>query len=251
MGLIDRSLLLAALGLLLAGCDADRNRDDRVLDLRGPEVKAVAYPKDLNTLHFTFAGVQKVFAQPLPEGLEALNLSHNNLPLIPEHFIPASVTRLWLQDNLLTHLPASFPANQTKLIYLNLDRNRIEELPDLSGLPLRWLRLNHNRLTKLPALPETLERLYLNNNLLQSLPDLPGSLKQLSLSDNPLRTIPADLGAGLEMLDLSCTHLTALPADLSAWRTLKELNLTHCPLPQAEKERIAAAFDPLSTVIFF
>lgn len=251
MGLIHRTLLLVALAGLFVGCDTDQVRDDQVLNLRGPEVKSVVYPKDLNTLHFTFAGVQKVFAQPLPDRLENLNLSQNDLPLIPENFIPKSVTRLWLQDNLLTHLPKSFPANQTNLIYLNLDRNRLEELPDLSELPIRWLRLNHNRLTKLPALPESLERLYLNNNNLQTLPDLPAGLKHLSLSDNPLREIPADLGAGLEMLDLSYTHLKTLPADLSAWRTLKELNLTNCPLSQAEKERIAAAFDPLSTTLFF
>lgn len=251
MGLIHRTLLLTVLAGLLTGCDADRIREDQVLDLRGPEIKSVVYPKDLHTLHFTFAGVQKVFAQPLPEGLVNLNLSENDLPLIPENFIPKSVTRLWLQDNLLTRLPKSFTANQTKLIYLNLDRNRLEDLPDLSGLPIRWLRLNHNRLTALPALPATLERLYLNNNNLQTLPDLPEGLKHLSLSDNPLREVPADLGAGLEMLDLSYTHLTALPADLSAWRTVKELNLTNCPLPQAEKDRIVAAFDPLSTTIFF
>lgn len=251
MGLIHRTLLLVTLAGLLAGCDADRIRGDQVLKLRGPEVKPVVYPKDLHTLHFTFAGVQKVFAQPLPEGLVNLNLSHNNLPLIPERFIPASVTRLWLADNTLTALPRSFCATQRNLIYLNLDRNRIEALPDLSALPIRWLRLNRNRLTGLPALPETLERLYLNNNRLQSLPDLPAGIKHLSLSGNPLREIPAGLGAGLEMLDLSYTHLTALPANLSSWHTLKELNLTGCPLPQAEKERIAAAFDPLSTVIFF
>lgn len=251
MGLIHRTLLLAAFAGLLAGCDSDRLRDDQVLDLRGPEVAVPVYPDDLHTLHFTFAGVQKVLAQPLPEGLVNLNLSENDLPLIPENFIPKSVTRLWLQDNLLTQLPKSFTANQTKLIYLNLDRNRLEALPDLSGLPIRWLRLNHNRLTKLPTLPESLERLYLNNNNLQSLPELPAGLKHLSLSDNPLRDVPAALGAGLEMLDLSYTHLKALPADLSAWRTLKELNLTRCPLPQAEKERIVAAFDPLTTTIFF
>ncbi|MGN0890983.1 MAG: leucine-rich repeat domain-containing protein [Candidatus Spyradenecus sp.] len=202
----------------------------------------------LTELHLRGFGPTRLFAQPLPEGLEALNLSDNALPVLPERFLPAGLQRLWLADNRLVELPASL-AKLERLTYLNLDRNRLASLPPLDALPLRWLRLNNNCLTALPSLPATLERLYAADNQLSAAPALPAACRQVTLAGNPLAALPESWGAGLEMLDLSRTALTQLPRDLAPWRSLRLLNLTRCPLSEAERDRIEAAL-PTTTLLF-
>lgn len=202
----------------------------------------------LTELHLRGFGPTRLFAQPLPEGLEALNLSDNALPILPERFLPAGLQRLWLADNRLVELPASL-AKLERLTYLNLDRNRLAALPSLDTLPLRWLRLNNNCLTALPPLPATLERLYVADNQLTAAPALPAVCRQVTLAGNPITALPKGWGAGLEMLDLSRTALTQLPRDLAPWRSLRLLNLTRCPLSEAERDRIEAAL-PTTTLLF-
>lgn len=227
------------------------------LSLRAAEIRVEgltnAIPpltQDVRALHLRAVGADRVYALHPPAGLRELNLSANALPALPADLVPKSVVRLWLADNRLTHLPAAIGA-MPALEYLNLDRNLLVSLPDLSRTRLRWLRLNGNRLVTLPSLPPTVERLYLAGNRLAAAPAKPAALRHLILADNPIASVPDDLGAGLEWLDLSGTRLTALPADLSAWRTLKILDLSGCPLPETEKDRIEAAFDPDRTTLLF
>ena len=218
--------------------------------VQGPTNTIPPLTQDIRALHLRNVGAERVYTLHPPASLRELNLSANALIALPDDLIPASVSRLWLADNRLTSLPKA-AAGWTNLEYLNLDRNLLATLPDLSHTRLRWLRLNANRLAALPPLPNTLERLYLADNRLAAAPAKPAALRHLTLAGNPIATIPDDLGAGLEWLDLSRTKLTALPADLSPWRTLKVLNLARCPLPPAEKDRIAAAFDPDRTTVLF
>ena len=202
----------------------------------------------LTELHLRGFGPTRLFAQPLPEGLEALNLSDNALPILPEHFLPSGLLRLWLADNRLVELPASLTKLE-RLTYLNLDRNRLASLPPLGTLPLRWLRLNNNCLPALPPLPKTLERLYVADNQLSAAPALPATCRQVTLAGNPIATLPEGWGAGLDMLDLSRTNLMQRPQDLTPWRSLRLLNLTRCPLSEAERDRIEAAL-PSTTLLF-
>lgn len=220
------------------------------LYVQGPTNAIPALTQDLRALHLRDVGANRVYALRLPAGLRELNLSANALIALPEGFVPQGVARLWLADNRLTALPKE-TSDWANLEYLNLDRNLIAALPDLSRTRLRWLRLNNNLLTALPALPGTIERLYLADNRLTAAPAKPAALRHLILSGNPIAAVPDDLGTGLEWLDLSRTKVSRLPADLTPWRTLKVLNLARCPLSPAEKDRIEAAFDTTRTTLLF
>ena len=236
----------AAGGLLLAAPARDGER--LMVEASAPGEALPPLSPTLTELHLRGFGPTRLFAQPLPEGLEALNLSDNALPVLPERFLPAGLQRLWLADNRLVSLPASL-AKLERLTYLNLDRNRLASLPPLDALPLRWLRLNNNCLTALPSLPATLERLYAADNQLSAAPALPAACRQVTLAGNPIAALPEDWGQGLKMLDLSRTNLETLPRDLAPWRSLRLLNLTRCPLSEAERDRIEAAL-PTTTLLF-
>lgn len=215
-----------------------------------PNETMPALPPGLRALHLRRVGATAIFALSLPASLESVDLSDNSLPALPDYFLPVGMQRLWLADNRLRALPRTM-GEWRQLVYLNVDRNQLEALPSLEGLPLRWLRLNGNRLSALPVLPPTLERLYAADNRLSALPALPAGLRQATFAGNPVVEVPAGWGQGLEMLDLSRTQLQALPVDLSGWRSLKVLNLSRCPLPAAERRRIEAAFEGSETVLLF
>lgn len=205
----------------------------------------------VRALHLRDVGAVRVYDLCVPATVVDLNLSANHLIVVPDQLVPQGIQRLWLADNKLLSLPKATPS-WTHLIYINLDRNLFSTLPDLSATALRWLRVNHNQLTSLPALPDTIERLYLEGNRLQAFTiSKPRALRHLTLANNPLTSIPDDLGCGLEELDLSGTKLTQLPKDLTGWQCLRVLNVARCPFSEAEKDRIAAAFDPLKTLVIF
>ncbi len=239
-----------ARGLLLAAAFAAARGWAAEVFVEGAEAPIPPLTREVTALHLRGVGAARVYALRVPETVRELNLCANRLMALPEGLVPGGVTRLWLADNSLTGLPQSASA-WAGLEYLNLDRNLLVALPDLSRTRLRWLRLNNNKLAALPPLPATVERLYLADNALAETPAKPATLRQLTLAGNPIAAVPDDLGAGLEWLDLSRTKVSRLPADLSAWRTLKVLNLARCPLPETEKDRIAAAFDPYRTVVIF
>lgn len=244
MGLKD-SLLKIVLIVWVFGCV-----HAETLMLEGRTTPIPAITQSVRALHLRAVGADRVYALHFPETLEALNLSANNLMLLPGDLIPGHLKHLWLSDNQLMSLPQE-AGKWHRLTYLNLDRNRLAQLPDLSSTSLRWLRLNHNRLTHLPPLPETIERLYLADNLLRTFASKPKALRHLTLAGNPLETVAPDLGCGLEELDLSSTKITHLPENLTGWQSLRVLNLANCPLSSNEKDRIEAAFDPLKTLILF
>ncbi|MDO5462170.1 MAG: hypothetical protein Q4F99_01595 [bacterium] len=172
---------------------------------------------------------------------ELLELS----PLI----LSPTLKSLWLSDNHLQSLPKEL-VNASQLTYLNLDRNRLLNLPDLRQLPLRWLRLNENQLSTWPLIPNSIERLYLAHNRLTFIPSKPTNLKEAELSYNPITQLPDDFGIGMTRLDVAYTQLKVLPKDLSQWQTLRFLNLAGCPMSTEEKNRIQNSFSKSTTIIF-
>lgn len=251
MGRVSKAVKQLAWAALAAGACAQALAGGETLMREGaPGAEIPPLADTLQALHLRGFGATALFARTLPEGLQDLNLSANDLPALPEGFVPKGVRRLWLADNRLAALPAD--AEQWKsLVYLNLDRNRLETLPPLAELPLRWLRVNGNALETLPPLPEHLERLYAADNRLRAAPPLPGALRQITLAGNPIESLPEGWGAGLEMLNLSRCPLKALPRDLTPWRRLKVLNLSLCPLPEAERDRLEGALDLDFTTLIF
>ena len=238
-------LLMGLASLLLASVAIAKT-----VMLEGKEAVIPQMTQEIRALHLRAVGANRVFALQLPNALADLNLSANDLMLLPNNFVPVTIKRVWLADNQLRKLPTSV-SQWEQLTYLNVDRNQLEALPDLSKTALRWLRVNGNQLVALPDLPDTIERLYLADNKLTAFMKKPKALRHLTLANNPIESIPDDLGCGLEELDLSGTQVKGLPPNLDGWRTLRVLNLAHCPLSEAEKDRLEAFFDPLKTLLIF
>lgn len=169
--------------------------------------------------------------------------------------------RIYLQDKGLKDLKGALALFQAgdEIDYVNLDRNELEvfpeELASLSGL--KWLRLNDNRLAKLPDLSRlvNLRRIYLRDNNFAEVPetlkDLP-SLTDIELSGNyKIKEIPDWLAKkeGLENLSFNRTSITSLPEDISAWRSLKSLQLGELKLSRDEMKRLRRVLP--DTVIVF
>ena len=174
--------------------------------------------------------------------------------------VPAEA-RVYLSDRGLKDLSTvrdSLKAGAA-IDYLNLDRNELETLPtEIAALEgLKWLRLNDNRLSELPALDQlrNLRRIYLRGNRFTAVPEalknLP-SLTDIDLSQNQIAEVPAWLAEkrGLENLSFSGTRITSLPEDLSAWApTLISLQLGDLRLSKAEMARIRKAL-PKTRVVY-
>ena len=120
---------------------------------------------------------------------------------------------------------------------------------------LKWLRLNGNKLSKLPDLRAlvSLRRIYLRDNRFDSVPDtlkdLP-SLTDIELSGNPIKEIPSWLAEkkGLKNLSFNRTRIAALPQDLSAWSSLQSLQLGELTLSDGEMARIRKALPNVAIV---
>ncbi len=195
------------------------------------------------------------------KGVETLDLAEVRLggeapAALP--FLPA-LRDLYLYDCGLTSFPA-FPAKAPSLRYLTLDRHARAEIPG-DGLPpaLRWLRLNSNRLTKLPdaigGLAD-LQRLYVRGNRLTELPDSLASLsclEDIAASDNAFTNFPPVLLRipRLRNLDLrNCRGIASLPEGIGEMKALRALTLTGCSIPKEERDRIRAAL-PKGCVLNF
>ena len=162
---------------------------------------------------------------------------------------------LYLQGRGLKDI-SSIPVNP-KASYLNLDRNAIVSIDGVEKfVGLKWLRLNENRLSRLPDLKPLvkLRRIYLRDNAFTEVPsslkDLP-ELTDIDLSGNPVQLVPDWLATkkGLKNLSFSRTKLVRLPLDLSAWKSLQSLQLGDLHLSAEEMARIRAAL-PSTRIVF-
>lgn len=206
----------------------------------------------------------------LPPGLTLLDISENQLPLLPK--LPVTLTRLNAAFNQLTSLPVfpdglqqlavshnlltTLPELPQDLKILDASHNQLTMLPTLAAglidldvsynqlyqtplLPagLTSLSANNNRFGNLGNLPPALTRLNASNNLLTTLGALPVNLKGLFVENNQLTRLP-DLPVGLTALDASYNPLNLLPALPPA---LSELVCDNChlqtlpPLPNGMK----------------
>lgn len=194
--------------------------------------------------------------------LEVLDLGFSGLESFPAEIgsLPA-LRDLYLGGNALASLPP-LPAGAAHLRYLNLDRNRISEIPSSFPPSLRWLRLNGNRLSSLPERLEGLEgleRIYLADNRLESIPEAIGKSKRLTdvnLRGNRLKEFPKVLLGlpNLRNLDISGNReITSLPEDseLAKMTSLRMLNLGGLGLDARERDRIRKVLGKSCTVIVF
>ncbi|MEK6374743.1 MAG: leucine-rich repeat domain-containing protein [Acidobacteriota bacterium] len=126
-----------------------------------------------------------------------------------------------LSDDICDHVDAH------TLLVAN---NRLTALPScLARLTnLRTLDAGHNRIVKVPELPEITDFLYLHDNRIRSLSFRSlGRLRYLNLGDNPLAPLTEDIAAmaSLEELRLENSRLTSLPEAIGRLAQLTELAL--------------------------
>ena len=98
----------------------------------------------------------------------------------------------------------------SSLTYLYCAANKLTGLPALPN-SLSYLDCSGNPLTSFPVLPNSLSHLNCSINNLSSLPALPGSLNYLDCDNNKLTGLPA-LPDSLNYLDCSQNNLSSLPA---------------------------------------
>ena len=224
------------------------------LILNGSELHAVpaelASMPCLETLYLRDAHLTDFSGLASIPGLVELDLSGIKFDKAPDELeaLP-NLARLYLTGCGLTEFPASV-VGAKKLVYLNLDRNRVQTLPEQLPACLRWLRLNGNGLTSVPEAIgglKDLRRIYLNDNSLASLPASFAALEALedvALANNRLEAFPEALVGlpALRNLDLrGNAGITALPANVGDMKALRTLTLAGCRIPKEERDRIRQA----------
>ncbi|XP_046408073.1 chaoptin-like [Ischnura elegans] len=163
--------------------------------------------------------------------LDKLDLSHNFIETLDLDFFSASTSLcyIYINDNRIRHLPDEiFKPFQEKRwgcnkFVLDMSRNLLEDVPELSLPLLTNLRLSENNLT------------WIKYDILWQA----GNLKEVNISHNLINTIDGRLELdeyyvlfenyllNLEVIDLSSNRLTMLPSIAFFAKTLKHLNVSN------------------------
>ncbi|XP_046408286.1 protein artichoke-like [Ischnura elegans] len=163
--------------------------------------------------------------------LRKLDLSHNFIETLDLDFFATSTSLCYIHinDNRIHHLPDEiFKPFEGKWMgcnefVLDMSRNRLEDVPELSLPLLTNLSLSENNLTWIK-----------HDMLWQAQP-----LKEINISHNLIHTIDDRLELGeyyvlfekyllnLEVVDLSSNLLTVLPSITFVAKTLKHLNVSN------------------------
>ncbi|XP_005111194.2 leucine-rich repeat-containing protein 39-like [Aplysia californica] len=146
--------------------------------------------------------------------LRDLYLHSNNISTPSSGVLPTSLSRLYLQRNVMTTIPESI-SKLSSLYYLNLNNNKIKSMADFEfPTRLMYLYISDNDIEVIPSLQ-------FSNNI--------SKLTNMYLSGNPIKTIADDAFSNLHeltYLDLSNTHLVRLP---TALLTLNKLHTLFLP----------------------
>ncbi|XP_054608971.1 podocan [Dunckerocampus dactyliophorus] len=182
--------------------------------------------------------------------LQTLNLDLNQLTSVPLR-LPLSVKELYLRGNLIEHFSGKAFDGKSQLVVLDLSANRLTNkgLPKdalLNASNLESLNLEGNRLKQVPRhLPLSLKTLNLECNLISSVKQgafnslknlehlglarnkiskvVPGAfrslsaLHQLDLSHNTLNYVPRQLPQGLHSVALTHNKIHTVPRDAFCW----------------------------------
>lgn len=211
----------------------------------------------LEKLYLSHNRLHKLDIQGAFSSLDTLDLAHNQLSVLPDHWNATPFLRhLYLSYNQLLQLPATLSLCSW-LKTLQVARNKLPGTPNyFTALQrLEELDLSGNALSKFPALPPALRKLDLAHNQLTQIPAAffqTSTLRKLDLSHNPLHAVKG-LGQASHLKQLSlkglnaaelAVELLALPATVAiksssvdpAWTRL--LNFVHAcqrkaiPTPQ-------------------
>ena len=145
------------------------------------------------------------------------------------------VKTLKLARNEFTSLPPEMGHYLKECVKLDLQRNKIREIPpSLLELPsLNELNLSHNDLINIPDVPEwsaSLSVLDLSYNRLSSLPNsaVASALNNLNISNNKFRSVPHCVCSFITLTSLNIaenSEIVSLPSELGRLKNLLYLNL--------------------------
>ncbi|XP_039279477.1 protein phosphatase PHLPP-like protein isoform X1 [Nilaparvata lugens] len=179
--------------------------------------------------------LKKLIVTPRPSQLNHLDISYNELEVLPEWIAGCQHLRtLFASHNQLSSLPDHLFCNELSCLQtLQLSFNRLSALPAvIRQIPLQQLFLQSNRLTALPEhfflASVRMRVLNITNNCLTMLPNIVGDnhqLERLYLSCNSLNCISILSNfTNLRSLHLAYNSITHLPDScVSAWSELEEL----------------------------
>ncbi|KAM9823954.1 podocan-like protein 1 [Neosynchiropus ocellatus] len=217
-----------------------------------------------NSLGSGSGSLPKGVLRPLTR-LRALNLDHNQLSSVPLG-LPLSIKELYLRGNLIREFRRAVFGGVSPLVLLDLSSNRLTN----KGLPrealfntthLESLNLEGNRLKQVPPhLPQSLKTLNLEGNLIWSVNRksfrhlknlehlslsrnkivkvVPGAFKslsalhQLDLCYNALRQVPRQLPPGLHSLTLTHNQIDTVSPDAFCWGNVSVSGLIQVRLEQ-------------------
>ncbi|KAM7367169.1 hypothetical protein PAMP_015093 [Pampus punctatissimus] len=202
--------------------------------------------------------------------LRTLNLDHNQLTSVPLG-LPLSIKELYLKGNLIEHFRGGAFYGISELVVLDLSENRLTNkglVRDslLNATHVESLNLEGNRLKQVPRhLPLSLKTLNLEGNLISSIKKadfktlknlehlglarnkiskvVPGAfrtlpvLHQLDLGHNTLRHVPRQLPQSLHSVALSHNKIQSVPRDAFCWGN-KSLDLSGLVRVQLEQNLI-------------
>ena len=177
--------------------------------------------------------------------LRDLNLSRNNLQIIPPQFLSqcTMLQKLDLSKNRLISLPESNDVTLTRLSIVRVAHNCLAErapffVPRLVlRLPnLQVLDISHNKITQIPAPSQwssrSLRDLNFDHNRIKKInfgssPTVWSYLWRLSLSHNKVEELPSDIGhlTSLSALDISYNPIRKIPDELGRLRKLYDFPL--------------------------
>ncbi|XP_034529667.1 extracellular matrix protein 2 [Notolabrus celidotus] len=182
--------------------------------------------------------------------LRTLNLDHNQLKSVPLG-LPCSIKELYFKGNLIEHFRGGAFNGRSELVLLDLSANRLTNKglsrdSLVNATLLESLNLEGNRLKQVPKhLPRSLKTLNLEGNLITSVKKAvfstlknlehlglarnkifkvaPGAFKallvlhQLDLCYNTLRQVPRQLPQALHSVALTHNRIQSVPRDAFCW----------------------------------
>lgn len=157
---------------------------------------SAAFLSKLEKLDLSRNRLEKLEIEGVCSTLDTLDLSNNQLSILPDHLMAIPFLRhFYVSNNQLKQLPATL-GHCKWLKTCHLAKNKLNNLPDyfIAFQRLEELDLSGNIFAKLPHFPASIRKLNLAQNQLTQIPInpvLPISLRQLDLSHNPLKTIKA------------------------------------------------------------
>lgn len=173
----------------------------------------------------------------IPSRMKYVYLQHNQITSVPDNAFGNATNLVWvmLHENHINSVGKQAFAKLANLDRLYLNSNNLTEVPSSLPRSLRDLRLNHNKIGKLPPNAfegmENLTILLLHNNGLQ---DIGGGLKGLKsltlldVSSNQLKKVPTGLPEMLHQLYLESNSIEAVPVNfLSQFTNLQYVRISH------------------------